>query len=281
MPNYADFIQWLLLVHLDHFEDSECHSSCTYVFFSLALGASLLKKIFGAALDAVQLGPYRIQNCKSNNDAIVNLLYTLTSTIRPVFADLASSPSSDVYTAFFKEVSDVPRVRDVFTNITVGASVVPEPGTPSSSPIFYCVDAIDQVTFLDDDRQVDAYTRCQSYDDAPAMALLTTPYIVICPVFFEHPAIPAPSPETCYTVDVSQNRFVQDGKSLVRYQLWHIMHELVHYYVYSATQKRVDVYGINACLILSGRIAILNPQSYTYYVASMFSVVNEYAVQVH
>lgn len=100
------------------------------------------------------------------------------------------------------------------------------------------------------------------------MALLQSPYIVICPVFFTQASIPVQSTASCLTIDPYRNRFVQDGKSLIKYQLWHILHELVHYYVYSTVEDHIDIYGINACLALPARAAVLNAQSYVYYAAS-------------
>ena len=222
-----------------------------------------------AALPLVQFGPYQIQNCQSQNTRIPTLLNTLRSVLPPIITELSSSEiSSNAYTTFFKDISYAPFVRDVLRNITEGASAIPQPGTPSSAPIIVCVNGRDQITYQENGRQVDVYTKCRSYLRAPAMALLTTPYIVLCPVFFEDPGVPAPSTASCYDIDTQRNQFVQDGKSLIEYQLWHVMHELVHYYVYTNTGKDMDVYGINACLKLIGRDAVINPQSYSYYVAS-------------
>lgn len=52
------------------------------------------------------------------------------------------------------------------------------------------------------------------------------------------------------------------------YQLWYILHELVHYYVYATKESHLDIYGVNACLVLRSASAVLNAQSYVYYVAS-------------
>lgn len=219
-------------------------------------------------LDAVKIGPYYVQNCKSNDNNIATLLKSLRNILQPVMTDLDSSSSSNAYTTFFKDIAYAPYVRTILTNIQIGASVASEPGRISSTPILFCVDGPDQVTFEQDNNEVDAYTRCQSYLGVPAMILLPTPFIVICPVFFTHAPIPVQSTASCYTVNPHRNQFVQNGKSLIKFQIWHIMHELVHYYVYATTQQDLDVYGINDCLALPARRAVLNPNSYTYYVAS-------------
>ena len=159
-------------------------------------------------------------------------------------------------------------MREVFSNITKGVPAPPELGTPSWAPILICVDGRDQVTFSEDGRQVDAYTRCRILGEVPAMIFLKSPFIVICPVFFTHPGIPIQSTASCLTVDPHLNRFVQNGKSLIMYQLWYILHELVHYYVYATKESHLDIYGVNACLVLRSASAVLNAQSYVYYVAS-------------
>ena len=246
-------------------DDSTSYSSCTYV---IPRSQRLSTKKCTAYLDTIEIGPYYARNCKSNINNIVTLLNTLKHVLQPVITDLGSSTSSDAYTTFFKDIANALYVRQVFSNITNGVSVPPEPGTLSWTPILICVDGRDQVTFSEDGRQVDAYNLCRIHGQAPAMALLTTPYIVICPVFFTHPAIPIQSTASCLTVDPHRNRFAQDGKNLIKYQLWHLLHELVHYYVYATQEAHLDIYGVNACLVLRSKSALLNAQSYIYYVAS-------------
>ena len=198
---------------------------------------------------------------------MATLLKTMTAALQPAITDLGSTSSSKAYTTFFKDVSRAPYVRTVFSNVTKGVSVATAPGSPSSEPNFICVDARDQVTWDENGQQVDAYTRCGG-GEWPAMALLTTPYIVICPLFFTQAAVPVQSSASCLKVRPYLNRFAQGGKSLIVYQVWHLLHELVHYYVYSTEQDSLDVYGVNQCVDLPGGKAMLNAQSYVYYVAS-------------
>lgn len=245
--------------------DSTSRSNCTYVI-SFDFKVSPLN--FCAALDTVQIGPYYAENCKSNNNKIATLLYTLSHTLQPVITDLDFSTSSNAYTTLFKDIAYVPYVRDVFSNITTGTSVPPEPGTQSSTPIFICVDGQDQVSYRENDKRVDAYSRCRTHSETPAIALLKSPYIVLCPFFFTQPSIPLQSASSCLTVASHRTRFVQNGKTLIKYQLWHVLHELVHYYVYSTLQDNIDIYNINACLALTAKSAVLNAQSYVYYAAS-------------
>ena len=265
-PQYAGIRNSVLLGHFYLIDDSRSHPNRTYVI-SIDFNASLLN-VRAALLETVRIGPYYAQNCKSNNNNFATLLNTLRDTLQPILTDLRSTTSSDAYNTFFKDIAHAPYVRKVFSNITKGVSVPPKPGTQPWVPNFICVDDQDQVIFSENHERVDAFTRCRDIGEAPSYALLTTPYIIICPVFFTQAALPVQSTASCLTVDSHRNRFVQDGKRLIKYQLWHILHELVHYYVYSTKEDFLDIYGINFCLALPGRNAVLNAQSYVYYAAS-------------
>lgn len=266
---YANFFELALLCCFCDISDSS-----SYLYFqcvSFILFYSALLKVRAAA-QGIEVGPYAIVNCKSSAINIARLVKGLESFIRPVIADLGAPTASDAYMTFFKDIRYRSYVREVFSNITKGASVNPEPGMPGTethAPIFFCVDGRDQFTWeIDDNNTVDAYTRCRSYTEVPAMALLNTPYTIICPAFHSQPAIPAQSTVSCYNVVPNQNRFEQDGKNLIRYQIWHIIHELIHYYVWSTKEMNFDIYPINACLKMKSRFTVLNPNSYTYYAAS-------------
>ena len=129
------------------------------------------------------------------------------------------------------------------------------------------MDGRDQVTYRLKGRKVDVFTRCLS-GGSTAIALLSTQYIVICPEYFTHPPIPPVSTASCLTVDPHGSRFVQNGKSLYEFQMWHLLNVLVNFYVYSTEEHKMDIYGVNACLGLIGSEAMLNAQSYVYYAAS-------------
>ena len=221
-----------------------------------------------ADLNNVQIGPYFVQNCKSKNQNITFLLNSLRTVLRPVITDLGSSPASDAYATFFKDVSYASYVRDIFTNITIGASVPPEPHLGSFSPNIICIDGRDQVAWDQNNKRVDAYDRCAAGIEVGAIALLKTPYILICPKFFNHPALPVKSTTSCYALDSNRKWFLDIGISLTKYQIWLLIHELVHYYVWTTKQQHLDVYNINRCLLLPGSSAVMNPQSYVYYAAS-------------
>ena len=222
-----------------------------------------------AALDTVSIGPYLVANCKSNNHLIATLIFLLGPTLQPAIEDLGSSPASDAYATFFKDVSYAPYVREVFTNITGAVPVVPGSDTPPSVPTFVCIDGRDQVIYSLNKARTDAYDRCQSSGYVTSITMLGTPYILICPKFYNFPSVPVMTPTSCLTVDPSGSRFLQTDVSLVKYKIWHIIHELVHYYVWANKREKVDIYNINKCVELPGRRAVLNAASYEYYAASM------------
>ncbi|KAI4242057.1 MAG: hypothetical protein LQ352_007317 [Teloschistes flavicans] len=224
--------------------------------------------------DGLRLGPYNVFNCKSRNQHMFDLIKRLRSTLQPAITDLNSSPSSAAYTTFFKNVAYVPYVRDVLSNITNGASIPSKSKLPPQKPAIYCIDALDQITWTDDDTEKDAWAFCQTHNipphRVPVLILLPYPWIAICPTFWHDPALPDPSPSNCYDIHPHRSDFFrQDGKSLLNFRFWHLFHELVHYYVYATRKAYRDVYGINQCLELAGPHAIENPASYTYYATNV------------
>ena len=136
-------------------------------------------------------------------------------------------------------------------------------------PIFVCIDGRDQFIYSLNEARTDAYDRCQSSGYVTSIAVLGTPYILICPKFYSHPSVPVKTPTSCLTVDPSGSRFLQNGLSLTNYKIWHIIHELVHYYVWATKREVSELYNVNKCVDLPGGRAVLNPSSYEYYATSM------------
>ena len=231
-------------------------------------------------------GPYPVINCNAHTPTISLLIDTLLTTIQSVLNDLAQHHSSDAYTTFFKHVSFAPEVHDIYSNIMVGTPVAPGPyalrhpppgafGVPRT-PQFICVTEREQVTWSEaagglGGSQIDAYTACEN-SPLQAFGIFGTKYlqntIVLCPAFWNFLAIPSSSKSACMPVDPHFNRFRADGKRLVNYQLWILLHELAHIYVYAKTGLLIDVMPPNDCALLTGGNAVGNPQNYVYYAAS-------------
>ena len=187
--------------------------------------------------------------------------------------DTASQKSSAAYMAFFKDKGNAAFVHDVLYNLTHGANLplienstsVVKPGTPA----FVCATQPGRVQWLDvGGLKQDAYADCLA-EGAAAHALLGVRIIILCPDFFTLPAEPIRSKSNCLKPDAQQiGQFEGDGFAFTKYQMWILLHELVHAYVFVANGGSLDIYWVNECLDLPGNETVMNAQSFTYYVAS-------------
>ena len=247
---------------------------------------------FAATLPRAMAGPYPVFNCNGHTPTISTLIDTLHTTLQSVLNDLSQHQTSAAYTTFFKHVSYAPNVHDMYTNIMLGTPVAPGPhaikypppdafGVPRT-PQFICVTEREQLRWSLEagglgGRQLDAYTACES-SPVQAFGIFGSKYlqntIVLCPAFWDSLAIPSSSQSACMPVDPHFNRFRADGKRLVDYQLWVLLHELAHVYVYAKYGNLYDVSAPNDCALLSGSSAISNAQNYVYYAASKSVLMN-------
>ena len=106
----------------------------------------------------------------------------------------------------------------------------------------------------------DLYDFCQS---EVAFYQIDAEEIIICPLFFNYPAVPSTS--QCLTVNKYQEKFYQDGSQMYEFQLWILLHEIVHFYKGGLWP---EVYDVNACLRLNAGKSVVNAQNYLYYAAS-------------
>ena len=115
---------------------------------------------------------------------------------------------------------------------------------------------------------LDAYQFCKEHP-YPAWFHPVFREIILCPAFFTFPATPTRS--QCLTVNRWQNDFYQDGRSMIFFQVWIMMHQLVHHYLENpGTHKnpRAEVYKVNQCVRLSSTASVQNAGNYVYYAAS-------------
>lgn len=241
-------------------------------------------------MEGVQTGPYRIYNCGTRTSSVSMLINMLTATLRPVLDDVSLSRSSPAYTTFFKNIAFASIVHDILSNITAGAPISPGPhaikNAPSSlfgppiTPQFVCITGYDQLRWSleaggQGGSQFDAYTACEQ-SPVLAFAVFGTKFpknsIVLCPAFWTYAPIPSMSKSTCLTVDPHFNRFRDDGRRFISYQLWVILHELAHAYIYARDGQLLDVSTANDCASLSATSAVNNAQNYVFYAASEFSL---------
>ena len=239
-------------------------------------------------MEGVQTGPYRIYNCGDRTSSVSMLINRLMATLRPVLDDVSLPRSSPAYTTFFKNIAFAPTVYDILSNITTGAPISPGPHAvvdapselfgPPITPQFVCVTDYGQLKWSleaggQGGNQFDAYTACQQ-SPVHAFGIFGTKFpknsIVLCPAFWTYAPIPSLSKSTCLTVDPHFNRFRDTGRRMVNYQLWVILHELAHAYIYARNGQLADVSTANDCTSLSARSAVNNAQNYVFYAASMF-----------
>ncbi|KAL2038895.1 hypothetical protein N7G274_008417 [Stereocaulon virgatum] len=176
------------------------------------------------------------------------------------------------YTALFKEKANAPFVHGILYNIAHGIDVPIRANFTSlrqGAPAFVCATKPGQIMWSDVDGIVqDGYTDCMRVG-AAGNALLGLRIIILCPDFFSFPAQPPRSRSQCMTVDPQHpDSFLGDGESMAGYQLWILLHELAHAYIYAANGGSSDIYLVNDNLDLQAAEAVKNAQSFTYYVAS-------------
>ena len=223
-------------------------------------------------------GNYGIFNCGDHAAGLVTLLETLRSTLQLVLGDLNFRRSSKAFTTFFKHVNNVPYVRSIIQNIALGNPVSIDGNGHRNFPGFICVTAREQVWVRDESGEtVDFYEHCLQRPRTAATSDLTSssrPMTILCPLFFKSPAIPPSSRTGCLGVDPATNAFISNGAHIINFQLWHIMHELVHMYIYWSSGGRLDFYHVNDCLSLSANQSVQNAQSYAFYAASALQIFN-------
>ena len=237
-------------------------------------------------MQGVQTGPYQILNCDANTAAVSILISTLNHTLKSVLEDVSRHTSSDAFNTFFKNIAFAPTVYDILSNITTGTPFPPGPhaikGAPSSlfgppvTPQFVCVTNYRQITWSleaggSGGRQLDAFTACQespihSFSVFGSKYLRNT--IVLCDAFWRYPAIPLPSKSTCLRVDPHFNRFRDTGARMINYQLWVILNELAHSYIYARSGSLIEVRNANDCMSLAAGSAVYSARNYVFYAAS-------------
>ena len=242
--------------------------------------------ILVAAMEGVRTGPYHIYNCGTKTSGVSTLIDTLIATLQPVLSDVSLRTSSPAYTTFFKNIAFAPNVYKILSNIATGAPFSPGPhgiknapfeafGSPIT-PQFVCVTDHEQITWSLGagglgGTQIDAYVVCQN-SPVHAFGIFGTRFlknsIVLCPSFWTYAAIPTLSKSSCLTVDPHFNRFRENGRRLVNYQLWVILHELAHAYIYASTGVLSDVSTANDCMSLAASSAVSNAQNFVFYAAS-------------
>ena len=229
-----------------------------------------------------RLGNYQLVNCNHQQGSqIGTLLQTLRGKLLPVIQDAKGSGShrTTAYEFFMKDSSRAQFVADLITNITIGnALVTAEPPFSEGNPTFVCVTKGAIPIELDGTTQ-DAYAYCTA-KKKPAEEIIATyfnptPWIILCPVFFQLPSYPPI--DACPTINSRSNRFNGKhgsiaGLSIVFNQMWVLFNQIVQYYQGAqpgyVKLKGGEVHDINKAYRLSPADALRNAQNYVYYAYS-------------
>ena len=200
---------------------------------------------------------------------MVEVFTSLSDTLRLTIQDATSPSTSAAYITFFKDLSYAPYVRTILTNALTGTAVQPGvPGIPPASPQAVCVKSPGQLEILRGKTKLDMYLECIKNSSVRSYSLTGDSLIVICPSFFDVPKVPPPDDSNCLSVSGFLNRFLGPGRQLIDYQVYVLLHVIVHYYIYAASQTRFDHYDINTCFHLGALESSQNAQNYAFYAAS-------------
>ncbi|KAL8672267.1 MAG: hypothetical protein Q9168_003268 [Polycauliona sp. 1 TL-2023] len=233
------------------------------------------------------VGNYNFVACSDDeNNSLITVLPALLKALQSGLKDAQTSRShpSGAYEIFFKDPKNAQFVADVIQNITTGIPIYPPASNTNGSPTFICPKKGNMEVRMKDgtggETVGDAYTQCIESDPPLAARYLgPTPWIILCPTFFEQPQFPPPGSESCPAIDRGTNRFARKqgidkmtaGSSVWQNQMWILFHEIVHYY-HRAQPDNVripEAYNINEAWALSATDSIWNSENLVYYAATI------------
>ncbi|KAL8838438.1 MAG: hypothetical protein Q9176_005107 [Flavoplaca citrina] len=241
---------------------------------------------------------------KPKNDQTITLLETLYRALLPVIEDLqATNPDgtrkpSAAYTTFFKDAKNMPFVRDMFVRVIQGNSLLPGDQSTFSqggSPVIWSLTQRGEFrSGLPPEELVDRYDSClkEQVDGVTAAWLYGSPYIFLCPSFWEAPppivfgGIPPASANgvpasNCLGLSRRGTLFnpsePSKGAVLIQYRMWILLEELLHYYVQLSTGiPAADNLPVNNVFRLSAFDSLYTVQTYLYYAASIYGGCNKF-----
>ena len=237
-------------------------------------------------MKAVLSGNYAIVNCGERATIIVKMLETLWSALIQATQDAESSTMSPAFQTFFKDPENMAFVSNILAQSSAGEAIHPPTKVNNGAPVIVCLSGAGQVSGqMPDGTPFDAFSRCSPPGSTVAASSLSgTPYITICPYFWDSGLAyhrPIPPPNTCLSVN-NKNKFNVDrlgraGPQLTQFGMWILLEEIVHVYLMpEQTRKGVlnqmdayEVYDANDVLKLTAGHSLLNAHSYCLYAASM------------
>lgn len=194
----------------------------------------------------------------------------------PVIQDLNLASPSPAYKTFFKDVTYVPFINSILQNSILGTPMPPSANAQAASPLIACISKPGLLTYSVGGVRKDQYYECVRPKTIAAVSLTGTGIIGLCPSFFD--LAQAPTKPNCLHVNSLRNEYQRSlrGAKAVRafldYQIYALMHEINHFYLFAARQSLLDIYGVNECVGLSAKESSENARNYDFYVASESSL---------
>ena len=214
--------------------------------------------------DYTQSGKYFIVYCKagvprSHAAYLQQLVPFMQSNLQAVLNDVDRGTASPAYRAFFKTNNNLDNVRQVFTDIMNGSSLVAAGQT--ASPALVCTETDEPI--LNRIRG-----RCNNPAGTPAFTMQSSKVVFFCPSFWtmRRAARKAACPVIVNGEVETEPRQLRSTKFAV------LVHELVHIYnKFDHTQDLFDnteeVYNLTDVVGLNAVRSLENAQNFAYYAA--------------
>ena len=236
----------------------------------LSLPVARRLTIDSGTYDITRSGSYSIVNCGNNDAAIlVSLLDDLRTALQPSISHVTLTVPSPAFRTFFHAAYNAAYVEQLLRNVTTGISLYPPSLVfhQTGSPLLICATSQGQVVGQRDG--IDYYYQCLLDPYNSFVAILGTPYIVVCPYFFSSPVPDLPPARTCLPVDASRNRFLERGTTFADFKVWKLLEGILRYYLYATVGSSPDLTTeVNRCVTLRAGQMVRNPSNYVYYAAS-------------
>lgn len=215
--------------------------------------------------DYTHSGNYLIVYCKagvprSHAAYLQQLVPYMQSSLQAVLNDVNRGTASPAYRAFFKTNDNLDTVRQVFTDIMNGSSLV-APGPQTAPPVLVCTEA--DVPFLNQLRG-----RCSNPAGTRTFTMQPNKIVFFCPSFWSmrRAARKSACPVIVNGEVETEPRQLRSTKFAV------LVHELVHVYnKFDHTQHPFDdteeVYDLEDVVGLNAERSLENAQNFAYYAA--------------
>ena len=231
--------------------------------------------------------PYTVIGCGTRQQQVEEQIQRLQAGLEKAIIDSDKGiQSAHGFQAFFKSNDSIPFVQNLLRDAQSGR-LLPFSLAPQlpyqSSPQIYCANELSDLT--GPLAHLHPWKICLADNGTVSFQYADTPYIVLCPSFWDFPSKPTSGEQGCATV--SPGNLFDDGsmagvlrtempgpnqERLIGYQMYHLFHEVVHFYLGndSLGEDTVpqEVYGWNECVALDVSSSLCNPMNYQLYLAS-------------